>query len=81
MLQSKHLYLILIAFSAILTVRIQWIQNGWVTIDTALYFESARLIALGEFKAASQVFNWPLYSLCMAALLVTTQTVTRRGLC
>ena len=67
-LQSKHLYLILIAFSAILTVRIQWIQHGWITSDTVLYFESARLIALGEFKAATQVFNWPLYSLCMAAV-------------
>jgi hypothetical protein len=67
-LQSKHLYLILIAFSAILAARIQSIQHGWITLDTVLYFESARLIALGEFKAATQVFNWPLYSLCMAAV-------------
>jgi hypothetical protein len=67
-LQSKHLYLMLIAFSAILAARIQSIQHGWITLDTVLYFESARLIALGEFKAATQVFNWPLYSLCMAAV-------------
>jgi hypothetical protein len=67
-LQSKHLYLILIAFSAILAARIQYIQHGWINPDTVLYFESARLIALGDFKEAVKVFNWPLYSLCMAGV-------------
>ena len=64
-LQSKHLYFILIAFSAILAARIQYIQHGWINADTVLYFESARLIALGDFKEAVKVFNWPLYSLCI----------------
>ncbi len=67
-LQSKHLYFILIAFSAILAARIQYIQHGWINPDTVLYFESARLIALGDFKEAVTVFNWPLYSLCMAGV-------------
>ena len=67
-LQSKHLYLVLIAFSAILAARIQNIQHGWINPDTVLYFESARLIALGDFKEAVKVFNWPLYSLCMAGV-------------
>ena len=67
-LQSKHLYFILIAFSAILAARIQYIQHGWINPDTVLYFESARLIALGDFKEAVKVFNWPLYSLCMAGV-------------
>jgi hypothetical protein len=56
-LQSKHLYFILIAFSAILAARIQSIQHGWINPDTVLYFESARLIALGDFKEAVTVFN------------------------
>jgi hypothetical protein len=56
-LQPKHLYFILIAFSAILAARIQYIQHGWINPDTVLYFESARLIALGDLKAATQVFN------------------------
>ena len=67
-LQSKHLYFILIAFSAILAARIQYIQHGWINPDTVLYFESARLIALGDFKEAVTVFNWPLYSLSMAGV-------------
>jgi hypothetical protein len=67
-LQSKHLYFTLIAFSAILAARIQYIQHGWINPDTVLYFESARLIALGDFKEAVKVFNWPLYSLCMAGI-------------
>lgn len=65
-IKSSHLYFILIALSALLAVRIQYIQHGWINSDTVLYFESARLIALGEFKEAIQVFNWPLYPLCIA---------------
>jgi hypothetical protein len=67
-LQSKHLYLILIAFSGILSARIQYIQHGWINPDTVLYFESARLIALGDFKEAVAVYSWPLYSACIAAV-------------
>ncbi len=67
-IKLHHLYFILIAFSAILAARIQYIQHGWINPDTVLYFESARLIALGDFKEAVKVFNWPLYSLCMAAV-------------
>lgn len=67
-LQSNHLYFILIAFSIALAGRIQYIQHGWISPDTVLYFESARLIALGDFKAAGQVFNWPLYSICIAGV-------------
>lgn len=67
-IKLHHLYFILIAFSAILAARIQYIQHGWINPDTVLYFESARLIALGDFKEAVKVFNWPLYSLCMAGV-------------
>lgn len=67
-LQSKHLYFILIAFSIAIAGRVNYIQHDWITKDTVLYFESARLIALGDFKAAIQVFNWPLYSICIAGV-------------
>jgi hypothetical protein len=64
----NHLYFILFAFSALLAARIQYIQHGWINPDTVLYFESARLISLGDFKEAIKVFNWPLYSFCIATV-------------
>lgn len=69
---QKYFYLILIAFSSVLAARIQYIQHGWINPDTVLYFESARLIALGHFKEATQIFNWPLYSLCISTVHKTT---------
>ncbi|MGQ0442227.1 MAG: hypothetical protein ACT4OH_02105 [Methylophilaceae bacterium] len=46
----------------------QYIQHGWINPDSVLYFESARLFALGEWKQAVEVFRWPLYALLIAAV-------------
>lgn len=65
-IKASYLYLILTVLAVLLTARIQYIQHGWINPDTVLYFESARLIALGQFKEAITVYNWPAYPLCIA---------------
>lgn len=44
-------------------VRVLWIQHGWITNDSILYFEMARHFAVGEFKQAFAVesFSWGFY--------------------
>ncbi len=67
-IKKSHFYLILVLLAMVLATRVQYIQHGWINPDTVLYFESARLIALGQFKEAVGIFNWPMYSLCIAAV-------------
>lgn len=52
--------------------RIAYIQQGWITDDSVLYFESARLIALGEWQAAFALYEWPLYPLLIAQIHLLT---------
>ncbi len=47
---------------------IMYIQQGWINDDSVIYFESARLFALAEWKLGMQAFPWPLYSLLIAGL-------------
>jgi len=63
---TKQFYYAAAVMAAIIAAQMQYIQHGWINPDSVLYFESARLIALGDFKAAVAVFNWPLYSICIA---------------
>lgn len=63
---TKQFYFAAAVMAAIIAAQMQYIQHGWINPDSVLYFESARLIALGDFKAAVAVFNWPLYSICIA---------------
>lgn len=67
-LSAKELYLPIVILSMILATQIQYIQHGWINPDTVLYFESARLFTIGDWQAAVKVFNWPLYSICIAAV-------------
>lgn len=66
-LPGRRLYLPLIVLSMFLAARIQYIQHGWINPDSVLYFESARLFALGDWQGAIKVYNWPLYSILIAA--------------
>lgn len=66
-LSAKKLYLPLVLLGMLLATQIQYIQHGWINPDTVLYFESAKLFAQGDWQAAVKVFNWPLYSICIAA--------------
>lgn len=53
--------------SILLTTRTIWILHGWINVDSTLYFEAARLFSLGEWKSGIALFNWPLYSILIAA--------------
>lgn len=66
---SDKKFILLMSFLAVITAwRILYIQHGWINVDSLLYFESARLFAIGEFKQGVAVFNWPLYSLLISAV-------------
>lgn len=54
--------------SMLLATWMQYIQHGWINPDSVLYFEGARLFALGEWQQAVNVFRWPLYALSIAAI-------------
>jgi len=43
-------------------MQINYIQHGWINNDSVLYFESARLFAVGEWQQGFKLFPWPLYS-------------------
>lgn len=67
-ISTTKLYLPLVLLGMLLAAEIQYIQHGWINPDTVLYFESARLFAQGDWQAAIKVFNWPLYSICIATV-------------
>ncbi len=64
----KKLFWLVVLTSMLLAGLMQYIQHGWINPDTLLYFEQARLIALGDWAGAINVFNWPLYGACIAAV-------------
>lgn len=65
---ENQIQLLLTLTAAFLAWRIIYIQNGWVNDDSILYFEVARLFALGEWKQGLALYNWPLYSAILAFL-------------
>lgn len=65
-INKLHAGIVLIAM--LIAAQIQYIQHGWINPDTVLYFESARLFSSGQWKESLQVWNWPLYPLCIAAI-------------
>lgn len=67
-IKTPQLYLALTILAALLASRVQYIQHGWINRDTVLYFESARLISIGQFKEAISVYNWLTYPACIAGI-------------
>jgi hypothetical protein len=60
----KHFPLYLALFLAfIICCRVLWIQHGWITNDSILYFEMARYFSVGDFTAAHAVegYSWGFY--------------------
>lgn len=64
----KRFILYATAASILLAAWMQYIQHGWINPDTLIYFEQARLFAAGEWRQALDIFNWPLYGICIAAI-------------
>ncbi len=65
----------MVMLSALIAIWIIYIQQGWVTEDSILYYEMARLISLGEWQSAYAMFQWPLYP----ALIALTHKITSLG--
>ncbi len=66
-ISKRKLYLPIVILGMLLATRVQYIQHGWINPDSVLYFESARLFTLGSWQEAVKIFNWPLYSILIAA--------------
>lgn len=62
--------------SVLFAIRVMGAQNGWITDDSVLYLEVARLFSIGQWKAGLRLYNWPLYP----ALIQTVNTITGLGL-
>ncbi len=61
----NNLFGLIVATSILLAAWMQYIQHGWITRDSLLYLEQARLFALGDWQGVKQVFSWPLYGVCI----------------
>ena len=58
----------LITIGIVVACWIMYIQHGWINDDSVIYFETARLFSIGEWKLAAQQFPWPFYPLLIAAV-------------
>lgn len=67
-LSPKQLFWCLPIAAALLAGWMQYIQHGWINPDSVLYFEAAKLFAVGEWRQGFNIFPWPLYSLCIAVV-------------
>ena len=67
-LNEDKLIFVLSLLGSLLAWHIIYIQHGWVNVDSLIYFESARLFAIGEWAQGFALFNWPLYSLLISAV-------------
>lgn len=64
----SKLRIVIVLIAMLIAAQLQYIQHGWINPDSLLYFESGRLFAAAQWKEALQVWNWPLYPICIAAV-------------
>lgn len=75
----NKLTLYIVFASLLVASQVQYIQHGWINPDSVLYFEAATLFSSGQWKAGFDVFNWPFYSLCIAAFHKLTTLSTHQS--
>jgi len=75
-LPANRLTWLLTAIGVLIAMQINYIQHGWINNDSVLYFEAARLFALGEWQQGFMLFPWPLYS----GLIALVHSVSGFGL-
>ncbi len=71
-----HLFWLIVATSIVLAARMQAIQHGWINPDSVLYLEAAKLITIGDFRGAYNIFSWPFYALCIGLVSKVTGFAT-----
>ena len=67
-LSCQKLHWWVVAISILIAAQVQYIQNGWINPDSVLYLESAKAFSNGNWKAGFDIFEWPLYSLCITLI-------------
>jgi len=65
-LTERQLIALISLGSILMTAWIMHIQQGWVTDDSILYFEVARLFAAREWQQGFALYGWPLYPALIA---------------
>lgn len=68
----NQMTLLLMGAAGLIASWIIYLQHGWVTSDSILYFEMARLIADGQWNAAISMFKWPFYPSLIALVHMAT---------
>jgi hypothetical protein len=71
-----YLFWLIVATSIVLAARMQAIQHGWINPDSVLYLEAAKLITIGDFGGAYNIFGWPFYALCIGLVSKVTGFTT-----
>lgn len=75
-LPEKHLITLFTFLGAVLTGWIGYTQHGWVTDDSIIYFEAAKLFAMGQWRHGFELYDWPLYPILLMLIHeLTTLTV------
>jgi hypothetical protein len=65
-LSENQLIALVTAASIPLTLWVIYLQHGWITDDSVLYFEVARLFSAGEWAKGYSLYGWPLYPALIA---------------
>ncbi|WP_036302300.1 hypothetical protein [Methylotenera sp. L2L1] len=82
LMMRQQLSVLLIGAAVLIAIWIIYLQRGWVTSDSILYFEMARLIADGQWQVAASMFKWPFYpSLIALVHMVTGLSVQTSAQC
>lgn len=71
-LNDNQTIIILSLIGCGLAILSNFFQHDWINVDSLLYFESARLISIGEWKEGIAIYNWPLYSTLISLLSKAT---------
>ena len=66
-ISTHKLKLSILLISILIASQVQYIQHGWINPDSVLYLEAAKLFAIGQWKQGFDIFQWPFYSLWIAA--------------
>jgi hypothetical protein len=72
LMMRNQLSMLLIGAAVLIASWIIYSQHGWVTSDSILYFEMARLITDGQWQAATTMFKWPFYPSLIALVHMAT---------
>lgn len=67
-ISSQALKLYCVSIATIIGIRVIQAQKGWITDDSVLYLEMARLFTQGEWEAGLALYNWPFYPAIIAGL-------------